>query len=622
MCGIAGVHRPAPGGDDEPVVRRMLERLVPRGPDGDGLVRAGPVTLGHRRLAILDLSDAARQPMESASGRFVVTFNGEIYNFRELREELGVAAAELRSSSDTEVLLLAWERWGKAALERLAGQFAFALFDREERRLWLARDRFGEKPLFYHRGPHGLLAFASSVLALVQAPWIPREIDREALVEYLTLRYVVAPRTVFAGIRKLPAGHLLCAGPEGVSIERWYEPRYRSAPARPRAELVEEFGALLVQAARRCLVSDVPVAILLSDGIDSHSIRRAVALAGRDIPAFTFRLSDQPSGVARPAPGEAAHTTDLVVTPRERLDALAPALGSMTEPVGDGAALATWLLIRRAREHATVFLCGHGADEVLGGYRLSQDRFRLAALRRLARLPPAWSAPPLERFLYGAEPLAERRARLLALPPRRAPEAARYLIQRPLPQRDVARILGDGAPDGYLGVVDALYAECAEGASDLDRMQEVMLRTFLSENVLAYADSVSMASSAELRLPFLDRDLVDFALALAPGARVGRFPGRANTKQVLRWWGAGRLSRGIVRRRKRTFQFGALTPLLREHGAEVRSFVLDAPAVRAALPGVESWLAQPPERFRGPWEGTLWALLALGIFCETAGVRA
>ncbi len=603
----------------------MTRRLLRRGPDDEGLERDGPATLGNRRLAILDLSPAGHQPMRSASGRFRVTFNGEIYNYEDLREELGVDPGTLRSTSDTEILLLAWERWGEAALDRMVGQWAFALWDGRERRLWLARDRFGEKPLFFHRSATAL-AFASSLDALVQAPWIPRELDPSALEEFATLRYVVSPRTVLAGVEKLPGGHLLCAGEDGARVRRWWRPRYVPAPPRPRAALVEEFDRLLLAATKRCVVSDRPVALLLSDGIDSRSIRASLRRFRSDVPEFTYRLQGARGGVeVDSGAGESATggPIDLVVSRRERVAQMVPAFSSLTEPVGDGASLATWLLIQHARENATVFLCGHGADEVLGGYRLSQDRFRLAAMRRLAWLPEPWLRPITSVYLNGGEPPAEKLRRLRAAPPRRAPAAARYLIHRPLPFEDVAELFGDRPVPhpNHLSLVDALYATCRDDAADLDRIQEVMLPTFLSENILSFADSVAMDASAELRMPFLDRDLVSFVLGLPPSARVSRWPGRANTKLVLRWWGNGHLPADVVRRRKKTFDFGNLPELLREQGDEVRGYVLGSRAVRRALPGVERWLARPPEYFRGSREGTLWALLALGIWCEHVGVR-
>ncbi|HEU4364529.1 MAG TPA: asparagine synthase (glutamine-hydrolyzing) [Candidatus Krumholzibacteria bacterium] len=619
---MAGVFRFIAGEDDRPAVLAMAGEMSRRGPDDDGLDADGPLTLGHRRLAILDLSPTGHQPMRSESGRFVVSFNGEIYNHDDVRRELGVAHEALRSSSDTEILLFAWERWGVGALDHLVGQWAFAMYDRHERRLWLARDRFGEKPLFYHHG-RAALSFASSIPALLRGPGVPRALDRDAMVEYTTLRYVVSPRTVIMGIRKVAAGHVLRVDATGTELQRWYRPRFRRPPPRSRADAVAEFGDLLTTAARRCMVSDVPVALLLSDGIDSNAIRAALGDAG-GIRSFTFALADSAPGFT-PSQGSSSgdETFDLRVTPADRIAHMLPAFASFGEPVGDGAALATWLLIRRAREQATVFLCGHGGDEVLGGYRLSQDRFRLAVAHRLAHLPGAAVRPLLDRVLNGAEPYRERLRQMRDATASRAPEAARFLIHRPLPVADVATLLGRPlAPgDEYLSTVDRLYGDCDTDAADLDRMQEVMLHTFLTENILSFADAMAMDSSAELRMPFLDRDLVAFVLSLPPAMRVGSKPGRTNTKQILRWWAEGRVAPDVLARRKRGFPFGNLPELLATPGDVVRGRVLASSAVRAALPGVENWLSHPPEYFRSSYEGTLWALLSLGIWCEHHGVR-
>ncbi len=626
MCGIAGIFRFKDQDDDQDLVRAMLGQLRARGPDGEGLCRDGPLTLGHRRLAVLDLSDAGAQPMRSASGRFLISFNGEVYNFRELREPLGLTARDLRSNSDTEVLLLAWERWGPGALARMIGQWAFALYDRQERRLWLVRDRFGEKPLFYHR-TGSALTFASTIPALLKVPWVSRELDPEALAEYLALRYVVGPRTVLSGVRKLPGGHLLTAGPEGVRVRRWYDPRFShhlldTTRARTRSDLVDEFGALLVQAARRCLVSDVPVALLLSDGIDSNSIRSALALAGRDVPCVTYRMvgADRCEETRRAAAGD-DRLSDVLVTPQDRLVSLVPAFSGFTEPVGDGAALATWILIRRARSRATVFLSGSGGDEVLGGYRLDQDRLRLAAIRLFSWLPAGLLERVISRHTSGWEAPATRLLALRLVSPRRLPAVARYLVNRPLPQGDVSRLFFPGAAPGrYLKAVDRLYQECQDGASDLDRIQEVMLRSFLTENILSHADSVAMASSAELRLPYLDRDLVDFLLRLPPALRVARWPGRARTKVILHEWGDARLRKNGVHRRKRTFNYGSIRELLATGGRQIRDRVVGSRPLRRALPGLEAWVDQSPDTFHGPREGTLWALLTLAIWCEAAGL--
>lgn len=625
MCGIAGILRLHGGGEDLPLVAQMLACLKHRGPDAQGLVQNGPLTLGHRRLPIVDLTERAGQPMRSRSGRFLLSYNGEIYNFHELSEDLGVRPKDLSTRSDTEVLLLAWERWGPESLDRLVGQWAFALYDNQERRLWLARDRFGERPLFYHQAD-GALTFASSIPALVQAPWVPRELDPSALIEYLSLRYVISPRTILSGVRKLAPGHILCSGPEGLSVRAWYNPRIVGAddgvPERKPDDLAEEFGGLLVQAVRRCLVSDVPVALLLSDGIDSQAIRSALSLGGEEIPAYSYSPALRGDAPVAEPPGPGGINFQVPVTTEERVQALVPVFSSFTEPVGDGAAMAIWFLIRRARSAATVFLSGHGGDEVLGGYRLSQELFRLRAIQLFSWLPVSWIGGAIERYTNGSE---ATRARLAALRHTRAPLApavARYLIHRPLPLGEVMRVADPKAPAGaYLETVDRLYAECSENATALDRVQEVLLRTFLPEDQLSFADSVAMASSAELRLPFLDRDLVDFALRLPPRLRAASWPGHANTKRILRLWGQRHLPPEILTQRKRTFRYGSIRSLLAERAKAVQDLVLGSTALTRVLPGIDSWVRRPIQDFHGPLESTFWSLLSLGIWCESTGVH-
>lgn len=627
MCGIAGVFDRAGRPGDRAVVASMLEPLAHRGPDGEGVLGEGPLVLGHRRLAVIDLSEAARQPMESPGGRFIASFNGEIYNFRDLRREIGLGPDGLRTQSDTEVLLAAWERWGEECLSRLVGQFAFAVYDRAERRIWLVRDRFGEKPLFYHDDGKALV-FASSLEAVLRAPWIRAEIDDRSLAELLTLRYVVSPHTILRGVRKLAPGHLLCADAEGVRIRRWWGPRfrYREEPLHSLREqdVVEEFGALFEQACRRCVISDVPVALLLSDGIDSNSILSVLRGVGAEFPSFSFWPLTTPeggNGRLPPRPEDPEHNEVMTVDPLQALEKLEAALTGFTEPVGDGSSLATWHLIRNARARATVFLCGHGGDELLGGYRLSQERFRLAALHHLCRLPGPWLDRVVERYTYGAQSVKERRWDLVRATANQVPAAARYLIHRPLPLEELQALFGSiDVPGRYLGTVDRLYGECADSSADLDAMQQVLMRTFLSENILAFADSVAMDSSAELRMPFLDRDLVEFSLRLPPWYRVSAWPGHANTKLILRYWGRTHLPASVLTRKKRTFNFGNVRFMMEHGGGELREMILGVGPLRDRLPGLSALLSRPTETIRGPIEGTLWALLSLAVWARRIGL--
>jgi asparagine synthase (glutamine-hydrolysing) len=576
-----------------------------------------PIVLGNRRLAIQDLSAAGHQPMESPDGRYVVTFNGEIYNVDELRRTLGLEPGELRSHSDTEILLRTWARFGADSLTQMVGQWAFALYDRVNRCLWLARDRFGEKPLFYHLDDDRL-SFASSIAALLALPWVSREIDEESLAELVSMRYVVSPHTILRGIHKLPPGHLMRVTSEGVTAHRWYElPHWdRDRPPESNHELVDRFDGLFRQAVQRCQVGDVPVAIFQSDGIDSNSIRAAQERSQTTLPCFTF-VAQEDRGTSLDASNGPSFGQPVVISMEDRLADLEPALQSLTEPVGDGVAIATWQLVRRCRSEATVFLCGHGGDEIMGGYRMDQDLFRLRLVHRASRMRLPVPASTIERYVNGYEPTSLKRSRLASANARHAPHAARYSIHRPLPNADLQMIFEGGAErNRWWSTIDRLYGECVDEACDLDRMQSVMLRTFLAENLLSFSDAAGMASSAELRLPFLDRDLVQFVLSLPPAKRVRPLPGRQNNKALLRAWARGRVDSSIVQRPKAGFSSGSIQALLREPRVRVVERLLSEDEFTAIMPGLERWLRQPVARFGGAREGTAWALLALAVWYD------
>lgn len=625
MCGIAGIWRNGDRRQDRSTLESILQAMVSRGPESQGVFEDGPLTLGHRRLAILDLTEAAAQPMSSRSGRFVLSFNGEIYNYREIRDQLGLHQGDLRTTSDTEVLLEAWDRWGPRCLDALVGPFAFALYDRDERALWLVRDRVGEKPLFHHE-TQDVMTFASSIPALLRARWIRRCLDEDRLNEYLTLRYVVPPLTLVAGVKKLRPGHLLRIDEHGMRERPWWRPPLLEGKARTgpstREEAVERFDSLFRQACRRTLVSDVPCGLLLSDGIDSNAIRSVLLNSGTAIGSYTFQWQGHGTpAAARPAGGESVDSgvESISCDRRAIVENMETALSSLTEPVGDGSLIPTWLMIRAARPRSTVLICGHGGDEVLGGYRMSQERFRLSVLRRVARLPLILSAPVVACWTHGAGTVAARRRAFARSSADTWPATVPYLIHRPLPRHDVEGLCAASvAPD--LATIHGRYAECPPGMTDLDRMQYVLMETFLAANILPMADSVSMASSAELRMPYVDRDLLEYVLTLPREYRVARVPGHANTKVVLREWANAHLERAVVDRKKRTFRYGSIRHLLRDRSAHIRERICDAPFLKASVPGLESWTGHDPEFFHGAREGTLWALLTLSIWGAAAGL--
>lgn len=551
MCGIAGFLDPnARLGSPKAMerLRAMTQAIAHRGPDADGhLTEAGAVGgvwagLGHRRLSILDLSEAGAQPMTSACGRYVIVFNGEIYNFHDLRAGLEAeGCGPWRGHSDTEVLLALIVRHGiGAALGRCDGMFALALLDRERRSLTLARDAFGEKPLAYGLWG-GVLLFGSELKALRAWPGFAPEEDPEALAEYLAYACIPAPRTIHRGILKLPPAHLVEVSVEGVRTGRLPESRpwwdrtaaalaARAAPfAGDAAEAATAVGAALARSVRRRMVSDVPLGALLSGGIDS-SLTTALMQAASDRPVRTFTI-----GMDEPGYDESAHAeavarhlgTDhhsLRLTPAEVQAAIPDLVRILDEPFADSSQLPTYLVSRMARAEVTVVLSGDGGDEVFAGYNRHFAVPRLWA--RLARWPAGLrgaagaglrAVPPglLNAAVQAAGPLAPRELRA-----GRAGEKLHKLAGL-LGARDATalqdRLLRTGDPR----VVLASGADCppltdrAEPrATDLPLAEALMLfdtAHYLPDDVLAKVDRASMAVSLETRTPFLERDL--FALA-------------------------------------------------------------------------------------------------------------
>ncbi|MDD3312626.1 asparagine synthase (glutamine-hydrolyzing), partial [Pseudodesulfovibrio sp.] len=389
MCGICGFLLPGSRGDTDglaPLARRMADALAHRGPDDHG-VYADPdagLALGHRRLAILDLSPAGAQPMRSPSGRFVLIHNGEIYNFSELRRELDQQAPSRawRSDSDTEVMLAAFETWGvEPALARFTGMFACALWDTREHVLHLARDRMGEKPLYYARTGQGLL-FGSELKALRAHPAFAPELDRESLALYLRYQYVPEPRSIYRDTFKLAPGHLLTVradAPRDLRPRPWWSLRDAVAKAQANpftgsaTEAADQLETLLGDAVARQMVADVPLGSLLSGGVDSSLITALMqARSTRPVRTFTIGFSnadyDESTHAARVAEHLGTEHTTLVATPAHALDLVRQLPDIYDEPFSDASQLPTHLVAALTRQHVTVCLTGDGGDESFGGY--------------------------------------------------------------------------------------------------------------------------------------------------------------------------------------------------------------------------------------------------------------
>ena len=553
MCGIAGLWQLAGSRDLAAQSRAMTKAIASRGPDGEGhwTDAAAGITLGHRRLAIIDLSPTGFQPMTSADGRIVITYNGELYNRAEMAAELD---RPWRGTSDTEVLVEAIARYGiDGALARANGLFAFAAFDRTTRTLHLARDRLGIKPLYWTR-QNGLFGFASELKALRAAGGLALPLDPGAVASYLRYLCVPAPRTIFREVEKLAPGHRLEVNAANVAVRRYWDVAdvarrgQQAYDRRAEPDIVEELHALLADAVKRQMVSDVPLGAFLSGGIDSSAV---VALmqraASRPVKTFSIGFREQAFNEADHAKAVARHLgtdhTELVLSAADA-QAIIPELPAIyDEPFADSSQIPTYLVSRLARRHVTVALSGDGGDEIFGGYVRYQGIARLAgAARRLPR--------PLRR-------LAARSIELISAD-------AWDMLARPLPQRFKPRHAGDKIRKGaaLLGEDDALdmyrrvvshtprpgcflpgVSEPADvierlrgetaGLDTVSQLRLLDMMTYLPDDVLTKVDRASMAVGLEARVPLLDHRVVEFAWRLPSDLLIANREGKRPLRAVL-----------------------------------------------------------------------------------------
>ena len=533
MCGICGFL--APGLDDAAanLLQAMVDQLRHRGPDDAGiwLDQASGVALGHTRLAVVDLSPAGHQPMLSGDGRWVLTYNGEIYNADELRSDLEARGVGLRGHSDTEILIEAIAIWGvEAVLRRANGMFAFALWDRRNRRLTLARDRIGKKPLYYGRIGHRLL-FASELKALRAHPGFVPEIDRDALAQFLRFGWLPGPRSIYRGIRKLPAGSVLECAPDddGLAVPQAYWSARATAEALGSApfrgsldDAASELDVLLTDAVRRRMVADVPLGAMLSGGIDSSLVVALMQrLGSRPVQTFTIGFREPKWDEAPAARAMAEHLgtahTELYVTGEDALRVIPDLPRIYDEPLADPSQLPTTLVCRLARSAVTVALSGDGGDESFGGY----GRYR--------RVRDRWAR--LGRWPHGARMLlAGIRDRLPAhgkLRRRLEGVGAAGLLELYAMERSRAEAAAELVRDAH--VVPDLIDRPADWPRGVDPLQTMMfldLAGYLPDNNLVKVDRASMSVGLELRSPLLDHRVVELAFRLPLAMRLGQDRGK------------------------------------------------------------------------------------------------
>ncbi|MFI5212911.1 MAG: asparagine synthase (glutamine-hydrolyzing) [Gemmatimonadales bacterium] len=552
MCGIAGIAF-APGASEEShvVVRRMADAIAHRGPDEAGFHFAEGIALGMRRLSIVDLRTGS-QPIGNEDGSVQVVFNGMIYNYRDLRRELEAAGHTFATSADTEVIVHAYEQFGDACVGRLNGMFAFALWDASHRRLLLARDRLGKKPLHYAALPEGGVIFCSEIKGILCHPAVPRDVGSEAIDEYLTYSYIAEPRTVFRCINKVPAGHVLVADGRELRLERFWQLPVAVRDARGEGEVLEELEALLSDAIRIRLQADVPVGVLLSGGMDSSTILALGSCAEHGVgDSFSMRAGPgtfDELPVARQVAGRYGmrhHETAIGV---EVLGSVPEILRFLDEPFADPSVVPTFHLCRFARQGVKVALSGDGGDELFAGYPRYRREYVMGLLDRAPGLLRA-AALGAARGLGAATGRSGMRLRRALSEFDAGPSRVKLLMddagRRALYTTSFTAELETAAAPAA--------ADAATPGAGKDRLTTQLaldFTTYLRDDLLVKMDRLSMANGLEVRSPLLDYRLVEFAFSLPPRFKIRRFRRKYALRRMMR----SRLPPETLRQRKRGFE--------------------------------------------------------------------
>ncbi|HXG22097.1 MAG TPA: XrtA/PEP-CTERM system amidotransferase [Methylomirabilota bacterium] len=618
MCGLTGIFYPDLSTRvSERLLQRMTSVLVHRGPDEGATYIDGPVGLGHRRLNIIDL-EGGKQPIFNEDKTKAIVFNGEIYNFQELRETLLEKGHRFETRSDTEVIVHAYEEYGERCVNHLRGMFAFAIWDRKKKQLFLARDRVGIKPLYYYWDGRKFL-FASEMKAILQDPAIRREIDPCALDDYLTYLYIPAPKTIFQGMRKLLPGHTLTVSEQGLQEREYWDLVFAPVENKDEAEYATGLLAKLQEAVAMHLVSEVPLGAFLSGGIDSSAV---VGLMARLVnqPVNTASIGFREAGFdelpyARMV-SERFHTRAYEKTVEAKAATILDDLvWHFDEPFADSSMVPTYYVSQVAREQVTVCLSGDGGDENFAGYR--RYRFDVLENRIRALLPRTFRRP-----LFGAVgwmyPKADWlpqifRAKTLLTNLSLSPEEG-YFHSLSWFNPQLKGLLYRDSLKKALNGYDAFsvmktYFDRSQGWDPLSRIQYVDIKTYLVDDILTKVDRASMAHSLEVRVPLLDHEVMEYAASIPPGYKLHNGEGKYVLKKALR----DLLPAEVITRRKMGFAI-PLAQWFRDGlkaSFEERVFARDAFTSELFDPSpIRQWWAQH-QRGARDYAYHLWALLVL-----------
>ncbi len=578
MCGIAGIMSPNQSSSSPQILGKMLYSIFHRGPDEDGWLVDGPLAMGMRRLSIIDLADGD-QPIYCETGRFGVIFNGEIYNYRELREQLRNNGHTLNTQSDTETIVHLFQDYQEDCLKHLRGMFGLAVWDSQNKELFLARDRMGIKPLYYTVA-NGEFIFASEIKSILQHPSVVREVDEVAMSQYLSLKYVPAPRTLFRGIHSLPPGHWLKVDSTGkVTIKQYWDIDYSSTlDSCDEAELTDRLQKLLRESIGIHLRSDVPFGAFLSGGLDSSLI---VALMAEQLngPVKTFSVGFDGDGLQDELPFaqqvskrfNCEHHT-LKVSSTDFLSLADQVLFHLDQPIADQATIATWMLARLARKHVKMVLSGEGADELFAGYaRYAGERFSPYT---------RWIPRPLGKVLRGLlEALPGLRRQKIALAAlTMSDEAERLANWFPMFKDDVKQLLFDQSQSALASGVACLFRHHlanSNAETPLNRMLYVDSKMWLADYLLLRGDKLTMANSLEARVPLLDHHVVEFAAKIPESMKLRGKQRKYLLRQVARRY----LPTEIIERKKQGFPI-PIDVWLRNEAAPMMRDILSEQSVR------------------------------------------
>ena len=558
-------------------LRRMLDSIEHRGPDNEGIYRSGRVGLGHRRLKIIDLT-TGNQPLCNEDGTIWIIYNGEVYNFKELSSYLIQKGHRFKSTSDTEVIVHLYEEFGEECVKQLRGMFSFALWDDKQKILLLARDRVGIKPMYYYQTSDSLL-FASEIKAILADPSVEHEIDRTQLDRFLTYFCVPGEQTLFKNVRKLEPGHYMTVKNGKVKVTQYWDLAFNKT-IKKFPEAVEELEHLLSRTVRDHMISDVPVGVLLSGGVDSSGVL-SFAVENTTYPISTFTVgfdsgcTDERPYARMAAKAFGAQNYDITITPQAFWDCLPKYIWHMEEPVCEPPAIALYYVSKLAREYVTVLLSGEGGDEAFAGYQSYRNFVWLEKIKRC--LGPM--AGPVGRFLAAAvsgngESRYGKYARLLRTPPRNY-----YYSHSSGPYEFFNSHYGDLYTSEFLETIQRdfhadlskKYFDRVAGLNTLDQMLYVDTKTWLPDDLLIKADKMTMANSLELRVPLLDHQVLEFAASLPAGYKLKG----ASMKHILKKALSKRLPAEILYRKKTGFPVPYATWLNNELHPAVSEILLD-----------------------------------------------